>query len=132
MKRGMADYHHIKNNGAYLTPDDVNLLHESCHNFLQEACEQHETKQKVVVSHHVPTLMNYPPEYKGSILNNGFAVELYPFIEASGITKWIYGHHHRNITPFTIGSCELLTNQLGYVDRNEHLGFMAGKCLNLI
>ncbi|WP_255485175.1 hypothetical protein HDF18_13600 [Mucilaginibacter sp. X5P1] len=40
---------------------------------------------------------------------------------------WIYGHHHQNIPEFKIGHTKLLTNQLGYVQRNEHLLYHAGK-----
>jgi hypothetical protein len=52
-----------------------------------------------------------------------FGVELFDFIEQSGPAFWIYGHHHRNISPFMIGNTQLITNQLGYVQHNEHKGF---------
>ncbi len=44
-----------------------------------------------MVPHHVPTFMNYPELYKGSKINEGFAVELFDTIEASSVDYWIYG-----------------------------------------
>jgi hypothetical protein len=50
-------------------------------------------------------------------------VELSDMIEGSAIDYWIYGHHHRNTSPFKIGNTLLLTNQLGYVAYGEHQQF---------
>lgn len=76
-----------------------------------------------MVTHHVPTFLNYPPQYNGDPLNEAFGVELHDFIEQSGPAFWIYGHHHHNISPFMIGNTQLITNQLGYVQYNEHRDF---------
>jgi hypothetical protein len=67
--------------------------------------------------------MHYPEMYKTDLLNEAFAVELFPFIESSGIDYWIYGHHHCNTPAFSIGNTQMLTNQLGYVQQGEHLLF---------
>jgi len=77
-------------------------------------------KQRIVITHHVPTLMHYPEQYKNSNINSAFAVELFDTIESSNATHWIYGHHHCNTPAFKIGNTTLLTNQLGYVMQNEH------------
>jgi predicted phosphohydrolase len=79
----------------------------------------------------VPTFLHYPPEYKGDALSEDFAVELYDLIETSNATAWIYGHHHRNIPPYTIGNTRMLTNQLGYVRLREDKGFDPGAQLML-
>ena len=36
---------------------------------------------------------------------------------------WIYGHSHYNTKDFKIGTTQMLTNQLGYVQRNENEHF---------
>ena len=77
----------------------------------------------VVVTHHVPTLMNYPSAYRNSPLNEAFAVELFDLIHDWGPDTWIYGHHHVNIPVFKIGQTKMLTNQLGYVHWHEHGSF---------
>jgi hypothetical protein len=85
----------------------------------------------VVVTHHVPTFQNYPEKYRGSPLSEAFAVELGSLIEAEGPAHWIYGHHHCNITDFTIGRTTLHTNQLGYVAYGEQQGFAPDKVLTI-
>lgn len=79
--------------------------------------------KNVVITHHVPTMQNYPPHYVGSKINNVFAVELAAFITTAPLQAWIYGHSHWNTKPFTLGGTEMLTNQLGYVQLNEHHTF---------
>ncbi|MEY2828238.1 MAG: hypothetical protein RIQ33_96, partial [Bacteroidota bacterium] len=85
----------------------------------------------VVVTHHVPTLKNYPEQYINSNINEAFAVELYDFIEASNINYWIYGHHHANTADFKIGKTNLLTNQLGYIRHGEHRKYKNGKIIEV-
>ena len=77
----------------------------------------------MVVTHHVPTFLNYPEEHKGDNLNEAFAVELFDLIEATSPDYWICGHTHYNTPDFEIGKTRLLTNQLGYVKYEEQLGF---------
>jgi hypothetical protein len=76
-----------------------------------------------VLTHHVPTLINYPPQYLGSPINDAFATELHDYIFGSNINYWIYGHHHANIPAFKIGNTTMLTNQLGYVAHGENYLF---------
>jgi hypothetical protein len=75
--------------------------------------------------------LNYPEQYKGDVLNEAFAVELYDLIESSNIDYWVFGHHHYNTPEFTIGSTKLLTNQLGYVQQSEHRLFGKDRCIEL-
>ena len=81
--------------------------------------------------HHVPTFLNYPKQYKGDVLNEAFAVELFDIIESSSIDYWIYGHHHSNTPDFKIGNTSLLTNQLGYVQQNKNQLFSQNKAIVL-
>jgi predicted phosphohydrolase len=120
IERGMSDFHVIKDNGYRLGITSYNNLHKECKTFLKEELDKPHVGETIVVTHHVPTFMNYPKQYKGSILSEGFATEMHDFIEASNITHWIYGHHHSNTPDFTIGNTQMLTNQLGYVKHGEH------------
>ncbi|MDO8928727.1 MAG: hypothetical protein Q7W54_07045, partial [Bacteroidota bacterium] len=63
-----------------------------------------------------------PPHAKSPI-NEAFCVELTDYVERCNANFWIYGHSHFNQKPLYIGDTVLLTNQLGYVHCNEHLGF---------
>jgi predicted phosphohydrolase len=120
IQQSISDFQVIHYNGNPFTPYHFNQLHEESLQFLFK--EVHKEKS-IVVTHHVPTFMNYPEQYKGSPLNEAFAVELYDLIESSACAYWLYGHHHTFIDCFNIGATKLITNQLGYVKYNEHAGF---------
>lgn len=123
IERGMSDFHVIKNGDYRFLAPLFNELHKNSVEYkIQELAENYSTKS-VVVTHHVPTLMNYPEVYKTSVLNSAFAVELFDMIETLEPDVWIYGHSHANTPDFSIGRTRLLTNQFGYVSRDEHTSF---------
>lgn len=130
IERSMNDFHLITYNGERLTSDHFNMLHAESLQFVEKELSVPATR-KVVITHHVPTLLNYPPEYKGTALNDAFAIELFDLIEKTGPEFWIYGHHHTNTPDFTIGKTQLLTNQLGYVSHNEGRLFKSDKTLEI-
>jgi len=120
VQQSVNDFHLIKNKSKKFTAADFNALHKTSFDFLKTALAKPTGKQRIVVTHHVPTFMYYPEQYKNSNINSAFAVELHDFIESSNAAYWIYGHHHCNTPPFKIGNTTMLTNQLGYVRQNEH------------
>ncbi len=129
IERGMNDFRLISYKGRRFSTQDFNRLHEESMLFIRESLETKVSEQTIVVTHHVPTFMNYPPMFKGDALNDAFAVELFGLIEAIGPAYWIYGHHHYNQPDFEIGSTILSSNQLGYVQNQEHRLFDTHKCL---
>ena len=131
IERGMSDFQAIRYNEYRFSTPIYNELHEGCLQFIKEQVEQNFTGKTIVVTHHVPTFMNYPLKYKGDVLNEAFAVELYPLIENSGVDYWVYGHHHSNIPDFNIGKTKMLTNQLGYVQYGEEELFDNAKTIGL-
>ena len=123
IQRNMSDFHVITYQGQRFSPDQFNQLHQESKAFLVSSLEEKEDCPTVVVTHHVPTLHNYPERYNGSMINEAFVVELFDLIENSEIDYWIYGHTHSNTPVFEIGKTHMLTNQLGYVEYNEHQYF---------
>ena len=123
VQENLSDFHVILYKGKTLTTETYNQLHAESLHFIQQELQTQNNGKTVVVTHHVPTFMNYPAIYKGSKLNEGFAVELFDTIAASSVDYWIYGHSHYNTADFTIGNTKMLTNQLGYIHQNEHLLF---------
>ena len=119
----LSDFRVIKYNGERLSIGQYNQLHEDSLNFITNEINKAYVGKTVVVTHHVPTYMNYPEQYRGSALSEAFTVELFDLIEASNIDCWIYGHHHSNTPEFIIGKTRMLTNQLGYLRYNEHINF---------
>lgn len=116
----LNDFHEITNNGKRMTVADYNKMHVSDLSFLKDTIEKTKGKKTIVMTHHVPTFLNYPEQYKGHSLNQAFAIELYDFIETSGVKYWIYGHHHNNTANFNLGNTVMLTNQMGYVSAKEN------------
>jgi predicted phosphohydrolase len=131
IERNLNDFHLIKNDGFRLSSQKYNELHGESLAFLQNAISETTEEQSVVFTHHCPTFMNYPAQYKGDALNEAFAVELFDWIEFSNINYWAYGHHHSNTPEFSIGNTKLITNQMGYVQRNEHRKFEPNKCIEI-
>lgn len=120
VQKNVNDFYQIKNRGNKFTATDFNGLHNQDFEFLKTALAKPPNKPRIVVTHHVPTLMHYPAQYRHSEISSAFATELYDFIESSSAAYWIYGHHHCNTPAFKIGNTTMLTNQLGYVQQNEH------------
>jgi predicted phosphohydrolase len=127
IERSLNDFHLIKDKGSRFSAELYNQLHEESLAFIQNELNTLKTEKLTVFTHHCPTFLNYPEQYKGNALNEAFAVELLDLIEASGIAYWAYGHHHSNIPEFKIGNTALITNQLGYVQRGEHKLFETDK-----
>jgi predicted phosphohydrolase len=129
IERSMNDFHLIKYRGFRFSAEQYNQLHAESLAFVRNALKTVKVEKVAIFTHHCPTFLNYPEQYKGDILNEAFAVELYEFIESSNIDYWGYGHHHSNIPEFSIGNAKLITNQLGYVQYNEHRLFESNKVI---
>ncbi len=121
--RVMSDFKMIQGREGMFSVAEYNQLHAQARQFVAQAVKNSTAKHKVVLTHHVPTLMNYPPKYKDDVLNEAFAVEMHDLIEASGADCWLYGHTHCNTPDFTIGKTRMRTNQLGYVQYGENKHF---------
>ncbi len=132
IERGMSDFHVIKYNGHRFSVDRFNQLHNESLNFIKQELNKEKSGKTVVATHHVPTLLNYPQKYKGDVLNDAFAVELFDLIETKGPDYWIYGHTHNNTADFKIWKTQLLTNQLGYVKYNEHNDYSGMKSIEIL
>ncbi len=132
VERGLNDFYKIENNGQRFLAPDYNELHKHGIDFLTTALAAEDNdKERVVISHHIPTFQNYPPEYRNDFLNEAFATPLDNLILDYKPDYWIYGHHHRNIPAFEIGVTRMLTNQLGYVQNGEHRLFDSGRYFTL-
>ena len=131
IERSMNDFHLIKHGKYRFSSEQYNALHKESFAFIQNELSLAKEDHIAVFTHHCPTFLNYPENFKGDALNEAFAVELFDMIESSNIDYWVYGHHHTNIPEFTIGKTKLVTNQLGYVQHYENELFKTDKCFEL-
>jgi Icc-related predicted phosphoesterase len=127
IEKNMNDFRIIKYNGHRFSTQQYNQLHADSLLFIKNELVKDVPDKKVVVTHHVPTYLNYPDQYKGSVLSEAFAVELFDLITEMQPAFWIYGHHHVNTSDFKIEKTQLITNQLGYVRYDEHRLFSPDK-----
>lgn len=131
IERSLNDFHVIKHKGYRFSAEQYNQFHAESLAFIQSEVNSNLEQQLAVFTHHCPTFLNYPEQYKGDVLNEAFAVELFDLIETSNIACWGYGHHHTNTPEFSVGNTKLITNQLGYVQRNEHRLFDTDKVIEV-
>jgi predicted phosphohydrolase len=126
-----SDFHVIRHAGRLLSIKDYNSLHEQSLLFMKEQLPKVSERTTIVVTHHVPTFMNYPEIFPGDTLNEAFAVELGGLIKETKPDYWIFGHSHANRGDFMIGNTGMLTNTLGYVMYNEHELFDRGRVIEV-
>ena len=129
LEEAMNDFRLIRYHEHLLKPQQINEFNRESVEFIQQELLKNKQPKKIVVTHHVPTFINAPDKYKGSILHEALGVELSGMIENSGPDFWIYGHIHRNHPEFKIGKTILLTNQMGYVVKGEQKLFKTDKSL---
>ena len=122
-QQNVSDFYRIAYKGRLMTAHSFNQAHQEALTFLKNAVETHNNRKRIVVSHHVPTVLCMAEEFKNSRINGAFVAELYDFIHNSHIDYWIYGHSHRNMPEIDINATKMLCNQLGYVQHGEHKTF---------
>jgi predicted phosphohydrolase len=118
-----SDFHVIGYKGRSLSVPHYNYLHEQSLLFLKDQLTKETGTLRIVVTHHVPSFINYPETYLGDPLNEAFAVELKDLIGETGPDYWIFGHSHFNSGNFKIGKTRMLKNTLGYIRFNEQKDF---------
>lgn len=131
IKSHLSDFSLISYDEDAFRPKQYNNLHQQSLDFLVKSLIDLQGNKNLVITHHVPTLFNYPSEFKNSPLNEAFVVELYDFIEMYQPEAWIYGHSHINTPEFRIGKTKMLTNQLGYVEMEEHNTFKLNAIIDI-
>jgi len=122
-QQNVSDFFRIAYKGRLIAAHTFNQAHQEALAFLKNAVKASNNRKRVVVSHHVPTVLCMAEEFKNSRINGAFVAELYDFIHDSNIDYWVYGHSHRNMPEIDINGTKMLCNQLGYVQHKEHLTF---------
>ncbi|MBN2520365.1 MAG: metallophosphoesterase [Bacteroidales bacterium] len=122
IETSVSDFLCISNKNKKFKTSDFNRLHNESLEFLKNTVKN-ATEKTVIVTHHLPSSLCNSPAFAKSIINEAFCVDLTNFIENCNAGFWIYGHSHFNQNPLFLGNTILLTNQLGYVQFNEHKKF---------
>ncbi len=101
ISRSKSDFQVIKFNGLVFSTANFNQFHSDCLSFIECELSQNYTGKTVVVTHHVPTFLNFPSQYKGSILNEAFEWYRQVRQQELGHRKMLYGD---SLNSFPTGS----------------------------
>jgi Icc-related predicted phosphoesterase len=118
IQSGLNDYSCIKTKDAYgdvckLTANDTCALHVRSVEKIKEFISLKTDKKKVLITHHAPSFLSVPEEYKTNDLNHGYATELFDMLFDSDIRVAVHGHIH-DPAMYTIGDCMVASNPRGY------------------
>lgn len=113
----MTDYAEIrlpdKPFSPKLTVRDTMLWHKLEKQFIEEALMMPASKNKVVVTHHAPSLRCLPVHEQSDLISAAYASRLDSLIENHKPDAWIYGHVHGENT-FNIGTTRICRYAQGY------------------
>lgn len=108
VKRGMNDFDYIDG----LTIDKWLQLHDDAKLWLESAIKKSE--KNVVVTHHHPSFLGVPEEYKTNILNSAYFSDLSELIyKNQDINVWCCGHIH-DPADYMLYNTRVLCNPRGY------------------
>jgi Icc-related predicted phosphoesterase len=113
----MNDYKMIRRDPSYskLRSIDTYVIHQVSLKWLQSSLESSTTKKNIVVTHHAPSPMSIPKEYKDDILSSAYASNLEPMILQYQPQFWIHGHVHVPIK-YEVGTTKVICNPHGYMN----------------
>lgn len=132
LKDGMSDFsvikHRIDDRYRKFSPHDAVKEHEKTMQYLRAVVTNpaNANKKIVVVSHHAPSRVSIPEEFRRDyLMNGGYATDLSGFIlDHPQIKLWAHGHTHTKFD-YMIGDTRVLCNPFGYQHSNsaEYTGF---------
>lgn len=107
----------VEDAGRYrkLTPEDTIDYFERSVEFIESQLQRNDVKQKVVISHHAPSIKSENPEYINSPLSPAFISDLEKLILDYQPDIWVHGHTHHCVD-YKIGKTRVVSNQKGYPD----------------
>jgi Icc-related predicted phosphoesterase len=113
----MNDYKKIKLDPSYskMRTVDIFKIHQLSKLWLKESLEEAKGMKNIVVTHHAPSILSVPEQYKNDPVTAAYASDLEDLIQEYQPLYWIHGHIH---TPsdYEIGTTKIICNPHGYID----------------
>lgn len=120
----MNDYKKIRRDPSYsaLRSIDTFRIHNKSMLWLEESLKHSSTKINVVVTHHAPSILSIPHQFREDPLSAAYASDLETFITTYQPQYWIHGHVHEP-KQYSIGETQIICNPHGYIDEpyNGHI-----------
>lgn len=111
----MTDFKKIRLSPKFskLRSIDVAAIHRQSITWLRNQLERLDKQTNVVISHHAPSKLSVPEEYKDDIISAAYASNLDGTIRKYQPKYWIHGHLH-NSSDYLIGETRVVCNPRGY------------------
>ncbi|NEQ04416.1 metallophosphoesterase [Moorena sp. SIO3F7] len=115
----MTDYKRIHVSPKYsrLRSIDTAVIHSKSRRWLQTQL-QDQTGERVIVTHHAPSIKSLPVGRQEDLMSAAYASHLDDLVEQSGAKLWVHGHLH-NSSDYAIGTTRFLCNPKGYPDERN-------------
>jgi len=84
----------------------------------------------VVVTHHLPTHLSVPPEFKSSPLTAFYVTDMSKEVLRLKPTLWVHGHAHHSFD-YRLGQTRIVANPFGYIQHGENVGFDWNKVVEI-
>lgn len=118
LKQGMNDFRVIKGFGV----EQSITAHNETASFFNNVLKHNDTRNTVVVTHHLPHEVCIMPPFAGNPLNPGFVCTDLDYLFDYDIDLWIYGHTHLP-TDIEYNGTRLVCNPRGYVGYENTLQY---------
>ena len=130
--QGLNDYRQIhycdERDKRELVPQDFINVHQESVSWLKEQFEIYKGRKIVVVTHHGPSMLSVPEQFKQNIISAAFTSNLDELVEGSGAALWVHGHSH-GFCDYQIGNTRVICNSRGYP--HETTGFQPSLLVEL-
>lgn len=110
----------VSRHGAPWLAEGLREQAMTCQAWLRAALTEPHQGPTVVVTHFAPSLKSADPRYGMVPGTAGFCNALDDLLPAADL--WLHGHLHAP-SDYRVGRCRVVANPLGYVRKNEQLGF---------
>lgn len=120
VSQGMNDFVFIHEEGKarslqiysnMLQPETYHRMWEETVSWIDE--ELGKDRKRVVVTHHSPSGITTPPQFRESRIRRGYYSDMDDLILEHKPDLWIYGHDHVS-AKHTLGDTRIVSNQAGY------------------
>lgn len=116
---GMNDFRVIKN----MTLDWWAYQFATSKDYIDYMLKEHcDKKNRIVITHHLPSFESIPKRFLGNSLNSGFSSDLSELILDREPSVWIHGHTHDSLD-YILGKTRILCNPYGYKGYETNIEF---------
>lgn len=123
-ERGINDYLAIRTRGGKrLSARDTLRLHRKAVDWLDTELAKPFDGKTIVVTHFAPHRGCVAPQHQGGEVTPYFVTDLAWLMEKHRIDVWCYGHTHTNSDFIAENGCRVVSNQLGYANEADTIGF---------